>query len=274
MPSRRQSVSGLAAPTGDASPSSTSVTTMKQVGRGTLLFQAVQDEVKRYIVENNLKPGDPLPPEGELARLLGVGRNSVREAIKALEALGILDVRVGAGLSVRDANLDPMIDGLSYAMLLDFELYSDVREARRYLEQGTVNRVIEGVSDEQLENLRRILDEWRPLAAEGQYAIAQDRAFHEALWANLGNRFLMSVLETFWSAYERLLERSVVTGPADAVVHHASHVAIYEALARRDAEALRQTQTDHYFDVLKRLPLDEGASGQGARSGRGQRGEA
>ena len=66
---------------------------MKTLGRGQLLYQAVQDEIKSYIVQYSLKPGDLLPPEAELAQQLGVSRNSVREAVKSLETLGIIESR-------------------------------------------------------------------------------------------------------------------------------------------------------------------------------------
>jgi DNA-binding FadR family transcriptional regulator len=66
---------------------------MKALKRKQMLYQVVQDEVKSYILRNDLKAGDPLPPETELAQQLDVSRNSVREAVKGLEALGILETR-------------------------------------------------------------------------------------------------------------------------------------------------------------------------------------
>src|SRR5438034_254449 len=65
---------------------------LRSLGKRQLLHEAVQEELKRYITENGMRPGDALPSEAELARQLGVGRNSVREAVKSLEALGqVLD---------------------------------------------------------------------------------------------------------------------------------------------------------------------------------------
>ncbi len=74
----------------------------RKLKRPQFLYQAVQDEVKAYILEQSLMPGDALPPETELAEQLGVSRNSVREAIKSLETLGIVEARTGAGLFVRN----------------------------------------------------------------------------------------------------------------------------------------------------------------------------
>src|SRR2546422_28586 len=112
------------------------VLTLRRLGKRQLLHEAVQEELKRYIAENSLRPGDPLPSESELARQLGVGRNSVREAVKSLEAVGILEVRVGSGLFVAELTLDPVLDYLAYVTLMDLKRLADVRDIRMYLEQG------------------------------------------------------------------------------------------------------------------------------------------
>jgi DNA-binding FadR family transcriptional regulator len=222
------------------------------LGGRQLLHQQVQDELKRYIVENRLKPGDQLPAEMDLARQLGVGRNTVREAVKSLEALGILSVRAGSGVSVRDSTLD-VLNSLTYAMQVDFRLYTDVREVRQYLEQALVEPVIERVTDGQIERMRRTLTDWRAVARSGTYSVDHERAFHSTFWENLNNRFLAKILEMFWDTQTLMLASGMVTGPANPLYHHSLHRGILEALEARDAERLRSVLTDHYLDVLKRL---------------------
>src|SRR5215471_3539788 len=78
---------------------------LKALKRTPLLHQ-IQEEIKGYVIRNNLRPGDPLPSEGDLARQLGIGRNSVREAVKSLEVLGILEARAGSGLFVKSFSFD------------------------------------------------------------------------------------------------------------------------------------------------------------------------
>ncbi|HZQ05535.1 MAG TPA: GntR family transcriptional regulator, partial [Anaerolineae bacterium] len=89
--------------------------------RRQLLYQTVQEEIKNYIIENELRAGDPLPTEGELARQLDISRNSVREAVKSLEALGILEARSGSGLFVRNFNFDSILDNLPYGIMFSLE---------------------------------------------------------------------------------------------------------------------------------------------------------
>jgi DNA-binding FadR family transcriptional regulator len=231
--------------------------TLKPLGR-TLLHQAVQIEIKRYILDNNLKPGDPLPPEGELSRKLGVGRNSVREAVKQLEALGILEVRVGTGLSVRDFSFAPILDSLEYASLVDFRLLADLREARRYLERGLVERVIEAASDDQINRLNDILAAWRAAVAEGRKINEFDRAFHQAMWANLNNGFLTSILTTFWDVQDRVFkvmsnERAVdLWTPANLQAQLDGHRAIFRALKSKNVAQLRDALHAHYSSLLDR----------------------
>jgi DNA-binding FadR family transcriptional regulator len=90
--------------------------TMQKSLRGPALSKAVRDYVKQYILENDLKGGDPLPPETHLVQELGVGRSSVREAIKSLQSLGIVEARHGDGLYVREYNMDPILETLSFSM--------------------------------------------------------------------------------------------------------------------------------------------------------------
>ena len=92
---------------------------MKQSLRGPALYTSIRDYIKEYILEHDLKPGDSLPPEGQLVEDLGVGRSSVREAVKSLQSVGIVDVRQGNGLYVRELNFDPMLETFLFGMQFD-----------------------------------------------------------------------------------------------------------------------------------------------------------
>ena len=80
------------------------------------LKQRIQEQIKRVITERELQPGDLLPPEGQLAEDLGVSRGSVREAIKSLESLGIVESKHGAGVCVREFNFDSILEFLSFGL--------------------------------------------------------------------------------------------------------------------------------------------------------------
>src|SRR5262245_20091689 len=137
------------------------IPTLKVLRRKEHLYKSVQEEIKDFIIEHALKPGDALPPETELSRQLNVSRNSVREAVKSLEALGILEARTGAGLFVSAFSFDPLLNNLGYGLLFDLKQLSDLLEIRILMECGMVERVVQSVTPEQLKRLRQVLARMR-----------------------------------------------------------------------------------------------------------------
>ena len=132
---------------------------LQRVARPPLLHVSVQDSLKQFIGDNGLVGGDALPPEGALARELGVGRNSVREAIKALESVGVLETRRGIGVFVRDFSFDPLLEHLPYGIGRELRDVEDVLEIRRTLELGLIEKAVAAIGPEDLAALRAVLDE-------------------------------------------------------------------------------------------------------------------
>jgi GntR family transcriptional repressor for pyruvate dehydrogenase complex len=121
---------------------------LKALKRTPLLHQS-QEEIKSYIVDHQLKPGDSVPSESELARLLNISRNSVREAVKSLKVPGIVESKPGSGLFVKDRSFGSIINNLPYGLRFDVRRVLDVLEARAHIEYGMVERVIQEVTSEQ-----------------------------------------------------------------------------------------------------------------------------
>jgi DNA-binding FadR family transcriptional regulator len=182
--------------------------------RTPLAFQ-IQEAIKSYVLENQLRSGDALPSESEFARQLNTGRNSVREAVKSLEVLGIIETRRGSGLFVKAFTFDAIIDNLPYGLLFDVKNITDLIEVRAHLEYGMVNRVVQEVTPEQLETLDEILERMRSAAEEGRYSVEDDRAFHEALYVNVDNPVLLRVLAVGWLVVQRARELAHLSDPYD-----------------------------------------------------------
>ncbi len=233
---------------------------LKALKRTPLLHQ-IQEEIKSYVISNNLRPGDALPSEGDLARQLGIGRNSVREAVKSLEVLGILEARAGSGLFVKTFTFDAIINNLPYGLLSDSKTVRDLAEVRAYLEYGLVEHVIDGVTAEQIELLDGTIESMRAAAEAGEYAAEADRAFHEALYRNLDNPVLLSLLDVFWLAVSRASERSSVFDPPDPKETVESHRRILAALCERSPEQMRAAFDYHYSRWQFRLPMGGETSG-------------
>ena len=219
--------------------------------RGPTLHKRVQQHIRQYIVANGLKPGDPLPPEGELANSLGVSRGSIREAVKALEALGVLEVRHGNGLFVRPFNLDPVLSNLSYSLDFEPSTISELLQIRKWLETAIMTDVIAQIEDGTIAELQRILEEWEAILPTGSWA-QYDRQFHRVLSRAVGNRMLTLFLEIFWEVFNNTTDETIKAIP-DARATWADHERIVAALRARDAEAAKRALLASYVGLRERI---------------------
>jgi DNA-binding FadR family transcriptional regulator len=218
-----------------------------------LLHHEIQREIKAYINRHSLKAGDPLPSEGDLAQQLDASRNSVREAVKALEGLGILEVRAGAGLFVSDFSFDSILSNLPYAILFDLKQLNDLLEIRLHLEYGMIERVVELITSEQLDELREILKLMEREARAARYSPEADREFHRVLYVNLRNPILARIIDVFWDAFYQARERSSIVDPLDPVGTYQAHLAILRALEAGKIEDVRIAISEHYHGIEARV---------------------
>lgn len=221
----------------------------RKLKRPQHLYQAVQDEVKSYIIEHALVPGDALPPETELAEQLGVSRNSVREAVKSLETLGIVEAKTGAGLFVRNFSFDPLLENLAYGLMFDLQDLADILEVRFHIEHSMIDQAVAAVTEEQLAELRAILTRMNDALAQGETYADEDRLFHRTLWANVNNRTVGKIVDIFWMVFAQAQQRSAVPANPDHEVIYQWHVKIVDALEAQDTEAARIAMVQHYGNI-------------------------
>jgi DNA-binding FadR family transcriptional regulator len=212
--------------------------------RSEALYKAVCDYIKQYIIDNNLKPGDPLPPEGQLADDLGVGRGSVREAVKSLQSLGIIDVQHGTGLSVRELNFAPMLETFKFGMRFDARTIAELLQIRILLETAAISTAVEKIDDASLLDLENLLTQWEAYNNEGKPFTELDEDFHRILYSVLDNRSLMQLLDVFWNAFWEL--KIGTTLEPDPVKELQKHREILDAVKARDIELARTRLTQHF----------------------------
>jgi DNA-binding FadR family transcriptional regulator len=217
------------------------------------LSQAAQRAIREYIERNGLRAGDPLPPEGRLAQALGVSRPSVREAVRGLESLGILEARPGVGLFVLAFSFDPILDNLAYSVGADRNSLAELLYVRKQLEAGAIEDVAAGVAPAQLRVLRSIVDRMGERAAQGQASPEEDRFFHRTLFAGLEKPLLLKLLDVFWGVYRRLRDETTLAETADPVRTWESHRRIVEALETGDGAAARSAVGSHFAGLEARL---------------------
>ncbi|QKG21030.1 FadR/GntR family transcriptional regulator [Actinomadura verrucosospora] len=226
--------------------------------------EEVQQAVKQLILERGLASGDPMPTEFELVEELDVSRNSLREALKALQAVGIVEIRHGFGMYVGSMSLGALVDELTFHARMskrqgrdDLAHLVDVREV---LERGLVEQVIDrGLASDTAE-LDEIMRRMDAEAAAGQVTPETDRLFHELLYRPLANPIVNQLLGAFWDVY-RTLQHDLAPVRQEAADVAQRHRDIYEALVSGDRSAAATAMAAHFRGIRERLDAAHDDSG-------------
>jgi DNA-binding FadR family transcriptional regulator len=226
--------------------------------------RALQDAVKRLILDRGLMPGAPLPPESELMAELGVGRNRLREAIKALQALGIVEIRHGHGTYVGSLSLSALEAGLEFRTSLsigaDLRDVRDLLRVREVLEVGLTAEVLSQADELDFATLERAVRTMEEDAAQGRHAPHADWLFHKTLYDPLDNTLVTQLLEVFWSVFNKLSDQLSRTTEHPRITAR-WHRAILTALDARDEDALRVAMGEHFAGIEARLASAASADG-------------
>ena len=224
--------------------------------RREALHETIQHRIERFIIESGLRPGDPLPPQQDLARALGISVPSLREAMKSLEALGMIEVRHGAGTYVGSFSLDAMVDGLAFRVRLDAgdnaHILSELLEVRMILEQSYVRRVVELTDADHIAALYAVVGEMEAMAAKNLDFPAEDWRFHEVLYRPVDNALLIKLVRAFWDVVE-VVKADLIVAPVSTTQTAAEHRQIVDAIAARDADAASAAMGAHFHGVRHRL---------------------
>lgn len=226
-----------------------------EIRREALHF-TIQRRIERFIIESGLRPGDPLPPQQELARALGISVPSLREAMKSLEALGMIEVRHGAGTYVGRFSLDAMVDGLAFRVRLDAgdnaHVLSELLDVRMILEQSYVRRVVELTDADHIAALYAVVGEMEAVAARNIDFPAEDWRFHELLYRPVNNAMLTQLVRVFWDVVE-VVKTDLIVAPVSTTQTALEHRQIVDAIAAHDPEAASTAMGAHFRGVRARL---------------------
>ncbi|SEP01533.1 FadR/GntR family transcriptional regulator [Amycolatopsis saalfeldensis] len=204
------------------------------------------------IIERDLPPGAPMPTELSLMDDIGVSRNSIREAIKALQALGIVEIRHGYGTFVGSAGSEALQTWLLFRTRTrgasDAGRLRDLLEVREMIETELTSRVA-------LEHRPELIGELQARVArmrrKGPDSAVADREFHDLICAEAGFDLARELTGLFWDVY-RAAEAELGGPPTSAAGTAKRHQAIVDALAGGDAEAAAEAVHRHFDEVRKR----------------------
>ena len=191
--------------------------------------------IQELIRSGQLPPGSRLPPENELAAQLGIGRSSIREAIKALELIRVVDVRHGDGTYVTSLEPHLLLEGVGFAVdLVQDDSVLEVVEVRRLFEPVATGFAAQRIGDAALELLVEHVDGMERAGDDVEQLIHCDHAFHSTVFEATGNRTMMSILVGLSS---RTLRARIWRGVIEADASQQTireHRAIHQALAEHD----------------------------------------
>ncbi|HEX6198387.1 MAG TPA: FadR/GntR family transcriptional regulator [Jiangellaceae bacterium] len=223
---------------------------------GRISLQIVQ-QIQDAIRSSQLEPGDRLPPERDLAERFGVSRVTVRDALRSLEVLGLIRIRVGAtgGAFVTSPGAEIVGEGLTNLMLLSSLEPEEIAETRLVLELGSVALATARATDEEIEELRTITNDGQAALDQGTYERDMSVQFHLRLAQIAHNNALSLVTDSFRGPLSMHVIRrreSTESGFPQTVQEHA---AIVKAIELRDAAEAQRKMAEHLTRGT-RLPDD------------------
>lgn len=219
------------------------------------LYEDIVDYFVQSIQSGELKPGDQLPTEKELADRMRVSKTAVREAMSALESMGYTRSRVGEGTFVSDVTLDSLLQPVSMMLSQDRDMVENLLELRVILETKNAELAARRITEEQKEELLRIQEEMDREVGEGSTASDVDARFHGFLAQCAGNSVLARIFEMCHAPLEQTIEM-VMRQPGSPVVACKKHREIIDAILKGNdklaAKKIREHLEENYSALRNR----------------------
>ena len=218
-----------------------------EVVRKNKVYEEVAKQIERLILKK-LTPGDKLPSERELAETLKVSRSSIRDAIRGLELMGLVEPRQGAGTIVLETSSESLVNPFAGALKHRREMVSELLDFRKMLEPPLAARAATHASDDDISEMEEILQRQEERQTQGGAAVAEDAEFHYSVALASGNSVVLKVLDILMDLLRDTRERSLqLEGRPQKSL--AGHRRILAAIKRHDAEAAKAAMRRHIEDV-------------------------
>ena len=211
-------------------------------------YEQVAEQIQRLITSGALRPGDRLPNERELAAKFGVGRSSLRDAIRTLEVMGIVESRHGSGTVVRDLSTDALVVPLASVLAEKRGLVAELLDVRRMIEPALAARAAANATEEELSRLEDILRRQDEKVRRGEPSIEEDSEFHYAIALAARNSVVLRVLDVLMDLLRESRARSLQV-PGRPERSCAGHRRILKAIKRRDGPAAEAAVRKHLKEI-------------------------
>jgi DNA-binding FadR family transcriptional regulator len=206
--------------------------------------------IKKSIVERQLRPGDKLPAERALAAQLGISRHIVREALKNLQALGVVDILHGSGVYLKEQDFDFLSFPMQMALGQGRRAIEDLIEARELVEMQVIRLACERATEAQLKSLCDFLGYRASEEGVEKYRGHFDFEFESILGEICGNKYLAAIQRLTHILWENALSALGVR-PIEINVINREHTDIVEAVKARDVQRARDAMLYHLKSALR-----------------------
>ncbi len=225
---------------------------MLQPVKKNRLSNEVIDQISHSILRGDYKPGSKLPPEREIANQLGVSRTVVREALRSLEIMGLVESQIGGGTFVKEYTLDHVLDPIVNYFSSDECLITEIIETRKILESEMVKLAAERATDEDIAFIKKSVAQMEEEVAEGLSGINGDTAFHFALAAAAHNSPMTKILSLIADLLHYTMKASLQAVPDQSITIE-GHRRILAAVENRDAETAGNLMREHLDISYERI---------------------
>ena len=215
--------------------------------KNTKVYEQVIDQIKDMIAEGTLKKGDRLPSERSLVEQLAVSRASIREALRALEVIGLIECKQGEGNYIKTSFEDNLLEPLSIMYKLEGSTPKAIWELRKIMEVEAVSLAANRISEEQLVELKSLLMSFDDTKDE-VYNAEIDKQFHYKIAEFSGNVLIYNILKTISVLVEDFIKgirTAILVEQENKQVLFRQHSAIYYAIEKRSGSESRRTMREH-----------------------------
>lgn len=221
--------------------------------------QVIVDQIKLLIRDGKLSQGDRLPSERDLCQRFGVSRVTVREALRVLEASGLVQIRVGAhgGAFVTSPTAERLSEGLADLMTLSTLTAANVTEARTIVEIGTLPLVVERATEADIVDLRELVEQGQEALDRGEYTMQISAAFHVRVSMCAHNPAIEAMVQSFHGPMLMSLRHAQRVAPLMGHKGTDEHRQLVDAIEKRDSALAIQVMSTHLERTVKLLSESE-----------------
>lgn len=217
------------------------------------MYEEIADQIRDRIKTGELTPGDKLDSVQQLAEQFHVGRSAVREALSALRAMGLVEMRQGEGTFVREYDAALLSQSISTAVLMNQKDVKDLLELRKILEAGAARAAAIHRKEEDLAPMEKALEEMRAAAGNEQLGEQADLNFHLAVAGATHNRLLVNLMNSVSGMMAETMRETrriwIYSRKTSAEQLYQEHQDIYRAIAVRDDGQAQQAMLTHLANV-------------------------